>query len=197
MSEIAVVKVGGSLYDLPDLSWRLQRWLDTDARVQPPTRIILVPGGGPTTDAVRVLDRTHDLGDEQAHWLALRALSLNAHFLANLLPGARVSTVVQQVETRWNVLDALAFFRTDEELHNRPTIPHVWAASSDTVAARVAVAAQARRLILLKSVTMPSDVSDWEEAGRRHIVDSLFAPMLRQSPPELEVSTVNLREWQG
>src|SRR5262245_19403362 len=81
-----VVKVGGSLYDLPDLGPRLQRWLDALH-----TRsILIVPGGGALADAVRDLDQIHGLGEETAHWLALRALTLNAYFLAALLPGAVV-----------------------------------------------------------------------------------------------------------
>jgi aspartokinase-like uncharacterized kinase len=64
-----VVKVGGSLFDLPDLGPRLEVWLGARRSV------VLVPGGGPTTDVVRALDRTHRLGEEAAHWLALRSIS--------------------------------------------------------------------------------------------------------------------------
>src|SRR5262249_50947889 len=79
-----VVKVGGSLYDLPGLGARLRAWLER----LPSREVLLVPGGGPAADVVRDLDRLHRLGEEAAHWLALRALSVNARFLAALLPGA-------------------------------------------------------------------------------------------------------------
>ena len=60
-----VVKVGGSLFDLPGLGPCLRRWLDgLDGDV------ILVPGGGPTADVVRTFDRRQVLGQEKAHWLA-------------------------------------------------------------------------------------------------------------------------------
>ena len=83
-SSLLVVKVGGSLYDLPDLGRRLRRFLaslDTDNR-------LIVPGGGPTADVIRAFDHDHRLGPQTSHWLALRACALNAHFLALLLPGA-------------------------------------------------------------------------------------------------------------
>ncbi len=64
-----VVKVGGSLYDLPDLGPRLRGFL---ASLKDVDRLI-VPGGGATTDAIRLFDRDHGLGPEQSHWLALCA----------------------------------------------------------------------------------------------------------------------------
>src|ERR1700737_80612 len=80
-----VVKVGGSLFDLPDLGPRLKSWLDELASFA----VVLVPGGGPTANVVRELDRHHGLGEETAHWLALQALTFNAAFLAALLEERR------------------------------------------------------------------------------------------------------------
>src|ERR1700730_10035653 len=77
---LVVVKVGGSLFDLADLGARLRAWLEPV--VAGP--VLLVPGGGPTADVVRAFDRLHALGEETAHWLAVRALTLNAHFLQTL-----------------------------------------------------------------------------------------------------------------
>ena len=48
-----VVKVGGSLFDWPDLGERLCRWL----AVQEEKEILLVPGGGPTADVIRDCQR--------------------------------------------------------------------------------------------------------------------------------------------
>ena len=50
----------------------------------------LIAGGGPAADLIRTMDRIHGLGDEQAHWLAIDALDLNARILASLLPGCVV-----------------------------------------------------------------------------------------------------------
>jgi aspartokinase-like uncharacterized kinase len=180
-----VVKVGGSLYDLPDLAVRLRRRLE---RIGPhPT--VLVPGGGPTAEVARDFDHRFHLGEEAAHWLALRALSLNAHFLARLLPEAQVCDGPDSLGPL-AVLDAHAFARADD---GRPgCLPHVWDATSDSLAARVAVVAGASRLILLKSVSIPAGM-DWGEAGRRGLVDPLFAGVLAQAGPGLRAEAVNLR----
>jgi aspartokinase-like uncharacterized kinase len=179
-----VVKVGGSLYDLPDLGPRLRRWMDSlETRA-----ILLVPGGGALTEAVRGLDEVHGLGEEAAHWLALRALSVNAQFLANLL-GARVGGCLN----RWRldgplILDCHAFAAADEG--RAGALPHRWSVTSDSIAARAAREINARQLVLLKSVTITEGI-DWREAGRRGWVDEFFAEVVGN---DLEVRTVNLRD---
>jgi aspartokinase-like uncharacterized kinase len=194
ISCITVVKVGGSLFDLPDLGIRLQTWLAAE-RPSDVFDVLLIPGGGPTTDAVRELDRIHGLGEEKSHWLALRALSLSAHFLASLLPSARVLDDLSQCRRAWKegtipILDVHQFARADER-HARH-LPHAWAVSSDALAARVAVVIQARELVLLKSTSIPTGL-DWTEAGRLGLVDEMFAEVLRDAPASLKVSAVNLR----
>jgi aspartokinase-like uncharacterized kinase len=220
LSDLVVVKVGGSLFDLPELGPRLTRWLVQLA----PADVLLVPGGGPTADVVRGLDARHGLGEEKSHWLALRALAFNAHFLASLLHG---STVVESVNARRGtrhsssrakgptqpvsrprveygpvhlerlphddgssvaVLDPFGFCLTD-----KPTaaLPHTWAVTSDSIAARVAIASGARRLILMKSVTIPSGM-DWREAAERGFVDAALPSVIHRSTT-LEVRVVNLR----
>jgi aspartokinase-like uncharacterized kinase len=190
-----VVKVGGSLFDLPDLGPRLARWLGA----RPTRDALLVPGGGPAADAVRDLDRWQRLGEERAHVLALRALTLNAHFLAGLLPAAEVvdgpdggAAAVRR--GRVPVLDAFAFVRDDERRHPADGLPHSWSATSDAVAARAAVAAGARQLLLLKSVTVAAE-QGWDAVARRGQVDEVFCGVVREAGPALEVRAVNFRLW--
>ncbi len=186
--ELVVVKVGGSLFDLPDLGPRLRAWLGRlDAG-----RVLLVPGGGPTADVVRTFDRLHALGDETSHWLAIRALTVNAHFLQALLPGAIMvrDPHCAREHRAVCVLDPYPFLQVDE---GRPgCLPHRWEVTSDAIAARAAAVSGARRLILLKSVTVPAGMS-WEEAGARGLVDRWFARALEGGPEGLRVASVNLR----
>jgi aspartokinase-like uncharacterized kinase len=187
LNELAVVKVGGSLYDLPDLGARLLEWLAQF----PSKQVLLVPGGGPTADAVRKLDRRHNLGEEVAHWLALQALALNAHFLAALVPEATVVESCEQRSKRISVLDPLAFCRADERDHPADALPHTWDVTSDSIAARVAVAGNARQLILLKSATIPAEMK-WEDASRAGYVDRFFPAVIRAAP-SLRIKAVSFR----
>lgn len=161
-----VVKVGGSLFLLPQLRHRLSTFLPA----------ILVPGGGACADAVREWDAVHGLGDETAHWLALRACSVNAQMLAALtgLP------LISHPRGGCGVLDAFAFLQADE---GQPgALPHSWDATSDSIAARAAEVAGSA-LILLKST---------ESDGATDLVDPLFPSIVKRAG--LKVRVVNLRE---
>ena len=178
-----VVKVGGSLYDLPDLASRLGRFLTSLES----SSVLIVPGGGALADAVRVIDECHRLGKEASHWLALRTLTVAAHFLSALLPG---SWIVDHPE-QWRhselaILDPYAFAQQDQGVAGE--LPHCWSATSDSIAARAARVANARRLVLLKSVAIPPG-TDWSEAARRGWVDAYFA----EAVEDLRVGAVNLR----
>jgi aspartokinase-like uncharacterized kinase len=86
------------------------------------------------------------------------------------------------------VLDPFAFAVTDE---GRPgCLPHNWDATSDALAARLAVVARAE-LVLLKSVTLPA-AGDWDKAAAGGYVDPVFAGIVRAE--DLQVRVVNLRD---
>jgi aspartokinase-like uncharacterized kinase len=195
MNDLVVVKVGGSLYDWPELAARLRSYLAA-ARVEATSaiRIILVPGGGPTADAVLAFDRVHGLGDERAHRLALRAMSLNARFLAALLPEALIIDDPFTDVPSLAILDVVPFLESDEERHGM-TIPHSWDATSDAIAARVAVAVEASRLVLLKSVTTDAGAETWYDLTRRNVIDPVFPAILQSAGRQIAVGVVNLREW--
>jgi aspartokinase-like uncharacterized kinase len=188
--DAVVVKLGGSLYDLPDLGTRLHRWLTTLDTPQ----VLLVPGGGATANVIRDLDRWHRLGEEASHWLALRAMTLNAHFLHALLPRSAVVDGWPACPAVWRrgavpILDAFAFAVTDE---GEPgALPHCWDVTSDALAARAAAVGGSRRLILLKSVDVPEGL-DWKEAAERGFVDRPFVLTLGE---DCIARTVNLRKW--
>jgi aspartokinase-like uncharacterized kinase len=188
-STLVVVKVGGSLFDLPHLGAYLKRWLDCLA-----SPALIVPGGGPLVDAVRDLDQRHKLGEETSHWLALRAMSLNTLFLSKVLDGAEVIKDLSGLQAatskgRLAILDAFPFAVKDE---GQPgCLPHHWAVTSDSIAARATAVLGALTLVLLKSVDMPKD-ANWAEAERIGIVDPYFRKALT---PTVSPRLVNFRQW--
>lgn len=179
---MVVVKVGGSLYDHPRLGPGLREYLAELA----PAPVLLVPGGGAATDAVRAWDRVHGLGAEAAHWVAVRSLSAAGELLARLL---------FDTPERFDGGGGLcgwAEFRSGRPTANRPPVlvldphpfadlddvrdgalPHTWDVTTDSIAARVAAVFAAERLVLLKSADIPAG-TPWETATERGWVDRHF-----------------------
>ena len=184
-----VIKVGGSLLEWVGLPDRLPTLLAEQERP-----VVLIVGGGRAADLVRDLDRRHDLGEERAHALALRALDLTAHVLAALVPGLEVVPSVADLDRmkRSGQIPILAprlFLDEDDRLGPAP-LPHSWAVTSDAIAARVAVRLAAAELLLLKSAALPPG-ADRAEAARLGLVDPAFPTASR---PLGRVSYRNLRD---
>jgi aspartokinase-like uncharacterized kinase len=170
-----VVKVGGSLYDHPRLGTGLRAYLESLA----PEPVLLVPGGGPFADAVRQLDAAHRLGEEVSHWLALRAIDM---------AGAFLRAAALRSAPRLTVLDCLAFALEDEAKPDH--LPHSWAVTSDSIAARAAAVYRAERLVLLKSVDLPPGMS-WADPAANRVVDPHFPRLVADH--QLTVEVVNFR----
>jgi len=179
-----VVKVGGSLYDHPGFGPGLLHWIEN--RTSP---LLVVPGGGKFADVVRDLDHIHSLGEEQSHWLALRTMTVTAAFLATQLPG---SVLVSRPGPafRVGILDAYAFGRVDQGFSE--SLPHLWSVTSDSIAARAARVFRAERLVLLKSVDIPTGTS-WGEAVEQGWVDEHFPRVVDAG--DYAVETLNFRAW--
>lgn len=69
-------------------------------------------------------------------------------------------------------------------------MPHSWDVTTDSIAARVALVHGAERLVLLKSVDVPSG-TPWEEAAARGWVDAHFPKVAAELTCPIEV--VNFR----
>lgn len=164
-----VVKVGGSLFDHPALGPGLRDFVEGLHG-----DVLLVAGGGGVADAVRKLDRVHGLGEERAHRLALRSLAVTGAFLTAL-----------RFASRLNVLDCERFALDD------PALPHTWDVTTDSIAARAAAVFGASRLILLKSVDIPTG-TPWDVAAANGWVDAHFPSLV--SGAAFAVEVVNFRK---
>jgi aspartokinase-like uncharacterized kinase len=192
---VVVYKLGGSLLTLPDLSQRLRDLFAVRRQEQP----LLICGGGLAADIVREWDAVHRLGDEKAHWLALRAIQLNEKLLLTLCPN-ELSLVRTRSEAGavWHAgrvpLLSLFEFVRDEEA--RPSslstnsdkisnVPHTWDVTSDSLAGWVAIRWPARRLVLLKSAELPITVSrlSFRAAVDLGLVDRHFPILEPDLPP--------------
>lgn len=175
-----VVKLGGSLLDLPDLSVRIERFLEARQK----ERILLLVGGGEMAKLVRQWDQRHQLGDSAAHWLAIHALGVTTRFVSGLLPTSRLITSLDACAGLWSegalpLLDPYDFLVADDP--HAASLPHSWDVTSDSIAARVAEVAGAGELVLLKSTTARRGLTR-SQAARHGLVDPYFPQAARQLP---------------
>lgn len=178
-----IIKVGGSLFDLPDLAGRLARLLDCLENVRP----VIVCGGGQAVDLVRRWDQTHQLGDKAAHWLAIQSLVLNDQLLCRLLPDARIVSSQAEATTVWQergipILKSYAYLQ-QTSAPQIEQLPESWDVTSDSIAAWVAITWPADELILVKSVALRKQTS-LSELVKTGLVDS-YLPKLVESLPQL------------
>ena len=175
---VRLVKVGGSLFDFPELARALRAWL----AAQPCARNVLLAGGGAFSDVIREADRRFTLGEETSHWLCIETLRVTARLLAAIQPEARLITTLARLKTVLTENDDAgpivfcpeSFMREVEPaLDDRP-LPHAWSVTTDSIAARLAETIEADELVLLKSSDPPAGT---ENAGC--YVDEYFATAAR------------------
>ncbi len=141
-----VVKVGGSLLRLADLSSRLRSWLELQA---PATNLVVV-GGGQLVEELRQQQRLWGYSDELAHRLALRLMDINAQQLASVCPHGRLLSAWSPQLCKQHVGE-LEILECGEWAAGEEVFEPSWRTTSDSVAAEIAGRTGATELVVLKS----------------------------------------------
>jgi 5-(aminomethyl)-3-furanmethanol phosphate kinase len=139
-----VVKIGGGLLREQGLDGLGRACADV-REVATTRAVLVVPGGGPFADAVRVVDAQVGLTDAAAHALALQAMDQLGTLLAGMLPTAQLASELVAP-------GALGLLRAAAAFAGRPGVPESWAVTSDSLAVLAAAAIGAEQAVLLKSV---------------------------------------------
>jgi aspartokinase-like uncharacterized kinase len=181
-TELTVIKIGGGLAAVPGA---LDRVCNAVTAAACDYRILVVPGGGPFADAVRQFDRSFGLSPDAAHWMAILAMDQYAHVLAQKMPGA---LLIEEPGALFERLKpgCVTVLAPSRWMRSADALPHSWEVSSDSIAAFIAGALDAARLILIK----PS--SDLPEP-----VDSYFARALPVGMPYSVIGCDRLDQLAG
>ncbi len=183
-----VVKVGGSLLDLPDLIDRLGAYLESIR----PARGLLIVGGGREVDRIREQDQDGRLTAEAAHWRAIEAMTANTQRVSadlglNMI-GKQADLRRAQRADRAVAMDTYALLAEDER-RGGTRLPRCWSVSGDSIAVRLAHLAGADSILLLKSCGVPARTRV-EQAVELGVVDAHLPSTLNG----LTVGLVNFRQ---
>jgi 5-(aminomethyl)-3-furanmethanol phosphate kinase len=164
-----VVKVGGGLLGK---AGAFDLVIEALVAFRPGRRLVVIPGGGPFADAVRQMFRRVKIGEDAAHWMAVLGMDQYAHAVAARAPDAQLVEQPAEIAAALDAgrLPVLAPYRW---LKAADPLPHSWDVTSDSIAAWVAGALGARRLVLIKPAG----------GDARTLVDPAF---LRSLPPGVE-----------
>jgi 5-(aminomethyl)-3-furanmethanol phosphate kinase len=168
-----IVKLGGSHAGGP----HLKDWLAAIAAEA--GSIAIVPGGGPFADAVRTAQAGIGYDDRAAHAMALMAMAQFGSALESLNPALRLAA------SRSAILRALKERKvpvwSPERMARAAALPETWELTSDSLAAWLAGALGASRLVLVKHSRFEATTVDADELVARGVVDPLFPRYLGES----------------
>ena len=169
-----VVKIGGSLA----ADELLPCWLHA-LSCYGGGEVVIVPGGGPFAEQVRISQHSWHIDDSAVHVMALLAMEQYGF----LMSGIRTDLVPVECEVdMFRVLKkaGVPIWMPTFMVTNEEDIEHSWDVTSDSLAAWLARKIGASRLLLVKSVKLEERKVSARELSQQGIVDVAFPDYLRQ-----------------
>jgi 5-(aminomethyl)-3-furanmethanol phosphate kinase len=169
-----VVKFGGSFA----FSEHLRSWIEALAACN--GRIVIVPGGGPFADAVRVAQTRMRFDDGAAHHMAVVAMEQYGRALASF---SSLLSPADSADAIRHDLDAgrVPVWMPSPMVLSANDIAQSWDITSDSLAAWLAGRIGADRLLLVKHVKYPPGCASLKDLIETGIVDEAFARHLKNS----------------
>jgi 5-(aminomethyl)-3-furanmethanol phosphate kinase len=171
--KLAIVKLGGSLAKGP----HIKDWLAAIAAEA--GAIVIAPGGGPFADVVRSAQASMGYDDAAAHAMALMAMAQFGRALESLNPALRLTASRSAIARA--LKDGKVPVWSPEAMARAAALPETWALTSDSLAAWLAGALGATRLVLVKHGRFDVAAVDVHELVARGVVDPLFPRYLVES----------------
>jgi aspartokinase-like uncharacterized kinase len=172
---LTVVKLGGSHAASP----RLREIVAAIAGAQRAS--VIVPGGGPFADTVRVAQEQIGFDDGAAHRMALLAMCQFGEALASLHRRLKPASGIARLR-KTLAQDAVPVWMPWPMTDGLEALPASWDITSDSLAAWLGARLGAARLLLLKSaeppLPRPVSAADLTKTG---IADPAFAHYLEES----------------
>ncbi len=186
---LRVVKLGGSLHNVPELSSCLKVLTRTSDNV------VLVPGGGPFANTVRVVQSQSGISDAAAHRMAMLAMEQYAMLLCDLEPSLVPVNSLMDIAKHMALGHTSVWFPL-AMCKNASNIPENWSVTSDSLAAWLAIELAAESLTLIKHAhpadTDPVAMSD---SGWVDKAFPFFADEFKGAIHVLDIHEASIMGW--
>jgi aspartokinase-like uncharacterized kinase len=172
-----VVKLGGSLAQSP----HLMEWLEALAAGK--GSAILVAGGGPFADAVRLAQQQRPFDNAVAHRMAILAMEQFGLMLTALCTALRPAASRSEIAAIRRSGRVPVWLPSRMTL-GRPNIAESWDVTSDSLAVWLAAELGLTHAVLVKSAALPQEPTCAAKLARDGIVDAMLPEMLRRTGVE-------------
>ncbi|MCA9259102.1 MAG: hypothetical protein KDA61_07875, partial [Planctomycetales bacterium] len=191
--EVHVVKVGGSLLDLPGFALKLQRFLQSRRHAH----AVVVVGGGELVEQVRKWHFERPIDAVAGHWMCVDLMTITSRLVRARLPELALVEDDRHLLSRIGepgvtLFGVASWLRHAEPYLQGTRLGEGWHVTSDAIAGRLAVVLRAHRLTLLKSADAPLPGSrDLQALAELEYIDRSL-PQLANELPLVEF--INLRD---
>lgn len=171
-----VIKIGGSLYN----SEYLVDWLNTLSNCNK-QNIIIVPGGGPFANQVRLVDHLYELDQALAHNMAVLGMQQFGYLLASLCPKLCLAATKEQIDACWNQAQVVIWEPFDM-VNRYCKLEKSWEVTSDSLAAWLASFLSVDRVLFVKSaeITLAIPTPTIAELAKQRCIDSTLPKLLAE-----------------
>lgn len=140
-----VIKLGGSLY----ASKYLPEWLRIISKCTK-HNLIIVPGGGPFANQVRLADETYSIQSKNSHAMAVLAMQQYAHLLQSISPDLVLADSMLEIKQPWENSKSV-IWEPYPMVQDECQLQASWQVTSDSLAAWLADYLSADRISYIKS----------------------------------------------
>ena len=177
-AEAWVIKIGGSLYD----SKYLVQWLNSITECTS-KNIIIVPGGGPFADQVRLADEKFSLGT-YAHNMAVMAMQQYANVFASLCPAMKLAHSIENAHQIWGE-SKVAIWEPFEMVRDLCTLDKTWDVTSDSLAVWLARTLDINNILLIKSSKQVLEKIDLDSLTKSKCIDATLNKLINTKQTKL------------
>ena len=179
-----VVKLGGSLAQAPELP----AWLEILASTSVPC--VVVPGGGPFTDATRATQRHWNYPDAAAHPMAILGMAQFGLMLHALEPRLGVATSLAVLYARLGSVGSSIWLPSLDDVALMNDLPADWSVSADSIALWLMARIGGTQLALIKAKPNASGEHGAPElAAAAGVVDPFFPSLQARLGCRFEIFT--------